>query len=92
MWLESKEMLKDRIYGVRNTLYHDPYYQRHVVSAPRLIGIEDGDIRSEANYVVVRTKREIFRDIQRRPLHRRYPQHIGGGSSSSRDCASSTAS
>jgi salicylate 5-hydroxylase small subunit len=63
MWLESKGMLKDRVYGVRNTLYHDPYYQRHVVSAPRLIGIQDGDIRSQANYLVVRTKRDEFSEI-----------------------------
>lgn len=25
--LESKGMLKDRIYGIRETLFHDPYYQ-----------------------------------------------------------------
>jgi salicylate 5-hydroxylase small subunit len=56
-------MLKDRVYGVRNTLYHAPYYQRHVVSAPRLIGIEDGNIRSEANYLVLRTKRDEFSEI-----------------------------
>ena len=31
---ESKGMLKDRVYGIRETLFHDPYYQRHVVSAP----------------------------------------------------------
>ena len=27
-------MLKDRVYGIRETLFHDPYYQRHVVGAP----------------------------------------------------------
>ena len=32
---ESKGMLKDRVYGIRETLFHDPYYQRHVVGAPR---------------------------------------------------------
>ena len=30
----SKGMLKDRVYGIQETLYHDPYYQRHVVGAP----------------------------------------------------------
>lgn len=63
LWLESKGMLKDRIYGVRNTLYHDPYYQRHVVSAPRVVGVDGGDIRSEANYLVVRTKRDELAEI-----------------------------
>ena len=27
----SKGMLKDRVYGIKETLFHDPYYQRHVV-------------------------------------------------------------
>ena len=31
---ESKGMLKDRVYGIKETLFHDPYYQRHVVGAP----------------------------------------------------------
>ncbi len=35
--LSSKAMLRDRAYGIRETLFHDPYYQRHVVSAPRIV-------------------------------------------------------
>jgi salicylate 5-hydroxylase small subunit len=53
---ESKGMLKDRIYGVRETLFHDPYYQRHIVGAPLVHRVEDERIYSEANYVVIRTK------------------------------------
>lgn len=54
--LLSKGMLKDRVYGIRETLFHDPYYQRHVVGSPLVTG-EDGDlILSEANYAVIRTK------------------------------------
>lgn len=63
MWLQSKGMLKDRVYGVRETLYHDPYYQRHIVSAPRITGVDGDEIRSEANYLVLRTKRDEFSDI-----------------------------
>ena len=63
MWLESKGMLKDRVYGVRNTLYHDPYYQRHIVSAPRVLGVDGDVIRSEANYLVLRTKRDEFSEV-----------------------------
>jgi len=54
---ESKGMLKDRAYGIRETLFHDPYYQRHVVGLPRLRGVDDGGWRLEANYAVFRTKR-----------------------------------
>jgi len=53
---ESKGMLKDRAYGIRETLFHDPYYQRHVVGLPRLLGAGDGRFEVEANYAVFRTK------------------------------------
>jgi salicylate 5-hydroxylase small subunit len=52
----SKGMLKDRVYGIKETLFHDPYYQRHVVGAPVVRRVEDGRIYSEANYAVFRTK------------------------------------
>lgn len=54
--LTSKGMLKDRVYGITETLYHDPYYQRHVVGAPIVRKVENGKIHSEANYAVFRTK------------------------------------
>ena len=53
---ESKAMLKDRVYGIRETLFHDPYYQRHVVGAPLVRASAAGRIESEANYAVFRTK------------------------------------
>ena len=54
--LTSKGMLKDRVYGISETIYHDPYYQRHVVGTPIVRKIENGRIHSEANYAVFRTK------------------------------------
>ena len=54
--LVSKGMLKDRAYGIRETLFHDPYYQRHVVGLPRVLSVADGRIECEANYAVFRTK------------------------------------
>lgn len=53
---ESKGMLKDRAYAIRETLFHDPYYQRHVVGVPRLLGDDGTRMRCEANYAVFRTK------------------------------------
>ena len=53
---ESKGMLRDRVYGIQETLFHDPYYQRHVVGAPLVRAASDGRIESEANYAVFRTK------------------------------------
>lgn len=52
----SKGMLKDRVYGIKETLYHDPYYQRHVVGAPVVRKVEGERIHAEANYAVFRTK------------------------------------
>lgn len=56
MWFLSQGMLRDRGYGITETLFHDPYYQRHVVGAPRIRSADDGVIVSEANYAVFRTK------------------------------------
>ncbi|TAG50014.1 MAG: salicylate hydroxylase [Betaproteobacteria bacterium] len=53
---ESKGMLRDRAYGIKETLFHDPYYQRHIVGAPLIQSVTDECIKCEANYVVIRTK------------------------------------
>jgi salicylate 5-hydroxylase small subunit len=54
--LLSRGMLKDRVYGIKETLFHDPYYQRHVVGLPRILRREGDVIEAEANYAVFRTK------------------------------------
>ncbi|MGQ3117448.1 MAG: aromatic-ring-hydroxylating dioxygenase subunit beta [Hydrogenophaga sp.] len=58
--LESQGMMRDRIYGTSQTIYHGPYYTRHVVSPARVThagaGTADDPIRAEANYAVFRTK------------------------------------
>jgi salicylate 5-hydroxylase small subunit len=56
LFFESKGMLKDRVYGIRETLFHDPYYQRHVVGAPLIQKVDTDRFESEANYAVFRTK------------------------------------
>ncbi|MGU7782024.1 aromatic-ring-hydroxylating dioxygenase subunit beta [Burkholderia sp. PU8-34] len=53
---ESKGMLKDRVYGMTETIFHDPYYQRHVVGMPRILRDDGERIDAEANYAVFRTK------------------------------------
>ena len=54
--LESKGMMKDRVYGVTQTIYHAPYYTRHVVGPARVLGEEEGLVRAQANYAVFRTR------------------------------------
>lgn len=53
---ESKGMLKDRVYGIRETLFHDPYYQRLVIGVPVVRPNGTEGFECEANYAVFRTK------------------------------------
>lgn len=54
--LESRGMMRDRVYGVTQTIYHGPYYTRHVVSPAQVLGDADGRIRAQSHYAVFRTK------------------------------------
>ena len=54
--LESQGMMKDRVYGITQTIYHGPYYMRHVVSPAIVLSQEGERIRAQANYAVFRTK------------------------------------
>lgn len=52
---ESKAMLRDRVYGVTETLFHEPYYQRHLVSG-FVVRPDGGAFAVRANYLVIQTK------------------------------------
>ena len=54
--LESRGMMMDRVYGITQTIYHGPYYTRHVVSPARVMSVEDNVIAAQANYAVFRTR------------------------------------
>lgn len=56
MDLESRGMMKDRVYGITQTIYHAPYYTRHVISPARVLSDSDGVITAGANYAVFRTR------------------------------------
>jgi salicylate 5-hydroxylase small subunit len=38
--LESKGMMKDRIYGITETIFHAPYYSRHIISQSLILGLQ----------------------------------------------------
>lgn len=61
--LSSKGMLKDRIYGITETIYHEHYYQTHVVSTPRILKVTENHIESEARYAVFRTKQDGIAEV-----------------------------
>lgn len=54
--LESRGMMKDRVYGATNTIYHGPYYTRHVLSPAQILAHEGERIRAQAHYAVFRTR------------------------------------
>ena len=58
MDLQSRGALLDRVYAVQSTLFHAPYYQRHIVGPARILSREGETILAEANYLVIRTKRD----------------------------------
>lgn len=56
MALESRGMMKDRVYGVTQTIYHGPYYTRHVMGPAQLIAQEGNVVRAQSHYAVFRTR------------------------------------
>ena len=54
--LESRGMMKDRVYGITQTIYHAPYYTRHVVSPSQVTGQDGNAVLAQANYAVFRTR------------------------------------
>ena len=60
---ESQAMLRDRVYGAQNTIYHDPYYQRHIVSAPLITSVDGDAVEAETAYLVIRTHRDQLPEI-----------------------------
>lgn len=60
---ESRGMLKDRVYAATQTLFHQPYYQRHIVSGLRVTGVDGEAVCTEANYLVVRTRKNELSEV-----------------------------
>lgn len=56
MDLESQGMMKDRVYGITQTIYHGPYYTRHVVSPAQVLDEQEGLVRARTHYAVFRTR------------------------------------
>jgi salicylate 5-hydroxylase small subunit len=54
--LESQGMMKDRVYGVTQTIYHAPYYTRHIVGPAQVLTQSDGRVAAQAHYAVFRTR------------------------------------
>jgi salicylate 5-hydroxylase small subunit len=63
MSLKGRSMMKDRIYGVTSTIFHAPYYQRHVIGLPVATQNSDSLFSVQVSYCVFRTKRDCIPEI-----------------------------
>lgn len=54
--LESRGMMKDRVYGITQTIYHGPYYTRHVLSPAQVLPPQGERLHSQTHYAVFRTR------------------------------------
>jgi len=61
--LVGRDMLLDRVYGASSTLFHAPYYQRHIIGPARITDDGSEEIGAEANYLVIRTKRDLPSEV-----------------------------
>jgi salicylate 5-hydroxylase small subunit len=61
--LHGRPMMRDRNYGIESTIFHAPYYQRHILSPTRILSQGDGALEAETNYLVIRTKRDVPAEI-----------------------------
>jgi salicylate 5-hydroxylase small subunit len=63
MDLESQGMLRDRIFAAQDTIYHDPYSQRHVCSAPLITQADSNEIHATSSFIVTRVQRDNMPQI-----------------------------
>jgi len=67
--LSSKGMMKDRAYGITQTIFHDPYHQRNITGLPFVSSVEDSAsgkgrlVQCEANFSVFRTKLDKLSEV-----------------------------
>lgn len=70
---ESKGMLRDRVYAITETLFHEPYHQRHLITGILAEPADGGGFRVRANYLVIRTKSGSLSEVYNAG---RYVDHI----------------
>jgi salicylate 5-hydroxylase small subunit len=79
-------MLKDRVYGIKETLFHDPYYQRHVVGTPVVRRSTPAlRVRGQLRGVPHQAVGDVD-GVQRRPLPRHVVRTPEGLKFASREC------
>ncbi len=55
IYCDGTGMLKDRISAMRTANIYEPHTYRHMVGAVKILGAEDGEVRVQSNFTVIRT-------------------------------------
>ena len=61
--LDSKGMMQDRVYSLRNANIYQPHRYRHAQSAVRITARESNGLRVSSSYIVVQTLNEGVSEI-----------------------------
>ncbi len=54
---ENKARIEDRILCLRHANKYNPHFDRHIVSLPRVLSMEDGIASVETNFMIVQTNK-----------------------------------
>ena len=63
MYADSRNMLVDRISALRVANIYERQRYRHIVGLPAVLGVEDGKVRTETAFLVVRIMRDGKMDV-----------------------------
>jgi 3-phenylpropionate/cinnamic acid dioxygenase small subunit len=63
MYADSKGMLRDRVSALREANVYERQTYRHLVGLPAILGEEDGVVRTETPFLVVRIMRDGRMDL-----------------------------
>ena len=58
MSCRNKNMLRDRVLSLREANIYNLHFDKHVLGVPRLLGVENGVHRVQANYAVYQTNQD----------------------------------
>ena len=63
VYADSRAMLRDRVAALREANVYERQSYRHLVGLPAILGEEDGAVRAETPFLVVRTMRDGRMDL-----------------------------
>ncbi|HEX5325026.1 MAG TPA: aromatic-ring-hydroxylating dioxygenase subunit beta [Acetobacteraceae bacterium] len=65
IYCEGQAMIRDRAFAVEKTAMFAPRYLRHIIANTLVLGDDNGEIRAQANYVVL----QVLHDRPEATLH-----------------------